>query len=373
MEFRFDKLRFACRCAFAALSLILIAGCTAAPSTLPAATLFAKATATLERVPTRRASLLNGTPAPPVAVPGKFTFAPGDGSIWLQDPANGAPKPIISPTAELFADAPQFSPDGEHVVYISSTLSAQGVAQNSVHIIDVDGKNDRAVAVPPNAKTSFNWPTYSWDGKWIYYTASFPVPPNKVHSEIDRIPVTGGNAAKVIDDARSGGVSPDDKTIAFIRFNFDTFSGALWTADINGQNAKQLLSDDAFLMISSPQYSPDGKSILFSASGPPTKPLPGATNWQEEQCEPLLLCLISKPAFADGLPWDLWLVSADGLRFEQLTNVASDSPWPAWSGDGKQVAFFDTSGIYLVELATKGISQISRNGGHGIFDWWTQP
>lgn len=348
-------------------SLVLLVSCGGGPAATPTEP-FAQVTATLERAPIR-SSLLNGTSAPPPTLAGKFIFAPGDGSIWVQDPATGKPNPVLKPSPEVFADAPQWAPDGKSFVYVHSSLTEQGTAQNAVYRADADGAHNDPVAIPPNNKTAFNWPHYSWDGKWIYYTSSFPVPPNKQHSEIDRIAVGGGEPQKIVDDARMSTESPDGKQIAFIRFNFDTFTGALWIADTDGTNAHPILNEDVFIMIAAPQFSPDGSQILFAASGPNTRPLPGVS-YAAPPCAPFLLCLFAKPAYADGLPWDLWTVTPDGSKFTRLTQVGADSPWPAWSEDSKQIAFFDTSGQYLVDLNTRGVSQLNREGGHGIFSWW---
>lgn len=330
---------------------------------------FARPSATIERAP-NRSSLLNGTPPPPsTKVTGKFIFAPGDGSIWIQDPASGSPSPVIKPSPELFADAPGWSPDGKSFVYVRSSLTAQGNAQNAIYRANADGSNNEPVALPPTNKTMLNWPHYSWDGKWIYYTSSTPVPPNKQDSRIMRVAVDGGDPQTIIQDARMSTESPDGKQIAFIRFNFDTFTAALWIADSDGQNARALLTDDVFIMLSAPQFAPDGSQILFAASGPNTRPLPGIS-MRTRDCTPQLLCLFAKPAYADGLPWDLWTVTPDGSKFTRLTQVSADSPWPAWSRDSTQVAFFDTSGEYLVQVSTRAVSQISQNGGHGVFGWW---
>lgn len=349
-------------------ALAVLLGCTACVSGAPSLTQsFARPSATIERASTRASLLKNAPAAPPLA--GKFVFAPGDGSIWLQDPADGRPRPLITPTPEMFADAPNFSPDGKRIVYVRSTLTGQGAAQYAIHTINVDGSDDRAIAIPPDPKTAFNWPSYSADGKWIYYTASYPVPPNKQHSEIQRIPVEGGAPVTLVTDARNADASPDGRYIAFLRFNFDTFSAGLWIADGDGQNARPLLGDDVFLMIAAPLFSPNGSEILFVASGPNMRPLPGVSS-RMPSCEPGLLCWFAKPALADGLPWDLWTVTSDGRRFTRLTKVGADSPWPAWSRDGRQIAFFDPSGQYLLDLPSKVVSEISRNGGHGVFDWW---
>ncbi|MDL1898779.1 hypothetical protein FBQ82_21255 [Anaerolineae bacterium CFX7] len=330
---------------------------------------FARPAVTLER-PTVRASLLDGSSAAPPALTGKFIFAPGDGSIWLQDAATGKAQPVIKPTPELLADAPSFAPDGNSFVYIRSSLNAQGNAQNALYRARLDGSQNEPVLIPPDDKTAYNWPHYSWDGKWIYFTASYPVPPNQQASSIQRIPATGGQPQTIIENARMSTEAPDGKTIVFVRFNTADFTAGLWSAKLDGSDARELLSDQVFVMLSSPQYAPDGSQILFTASGPNTRPLPGLQSWNAPACAPQLLCLFAPPAYADGLPWDLWSVTPDGKKFTRLTQVGADSPWPAWSRDSKQIAFFDTSGQYLVDLTTHALTQISKNGGHGVFGWW---
>ena len=361
------------------LVIALVVACTP-PATPTAPNVTPRPSATLERPPTRTPITNGGTPIPPASVSGKFTYAPGDGSIWVQDAATGQAQPVVTPSPDVFADAPQFSPDGNHIAYTQSTLTSQGVAQTSIHVIDTDGTNDRALANPPDLKTSLNWPAWSPDGKSVYYTLAYPVPPNKQHSEIDRVSVGGGAAQTVINDARSAVVSQDGKRVSFLRFNFDTFTAGLWIADADGKNPKLLVAEDVFALIAAPHFSPDGQWILFAASGPPSKQLP-ALLVPISPCTPTILCALvqrllaalAAPAYADGLPWDLWLVSVDGAHYKQLTNVGADSPWPTWSRDGKHVTFFDTSGIYLVDVDKRSISRISRNGGHGVFDWWTGP
>ncbi len=355
---------------FALLAFALLSGgaLSCANPNAPAPDSFARPAVTLER-PTIRASLLDGSSAAPPALVGKFIFAPGDGSVWLQDAATGHAQPLIKPTPELFADAPNFAPDGNSFVYIRSSLNAQGVAQSAIYRAQLDGSHNEPVLIPPDDKTSYNWPHYSWDGNWIYFTASTPVPPNKQESSIQRVPVGGGQPQTLIKNARMSTEAPDGKTIVFVRFDSDAFTTGLWSANADGSDERELLNDQVFVMISSPQYAPDGSQILFTASGPNTRPLPGIQSLYAPACAPQLFCLLAQPAYADGLPWDLWTVTPDGKKFARLTQVGADSPWPAWARDSKQIAFFDTSGQYLVDLATHALAQISKNGGHGVFDW----
>jgi Tol biopolymer transport system component len=277
-----------------------------------------------------------------------------------------------------FADAPSFSPDGNRVVYTAIKIQADGTVENAIHLIDADGKNDHAIVTPPDPKFEYNWGVFSRDGKWIYFTSSAPTPDSRQESELQRIPVEGGAAQSVLKDARMVTFSRDGKRITFTRLNIQNFTTSLWIADADGQNVKPLVGDDVFLTLWAQSFSPDGEWILFAASGPPSRPLPGALLLPSPPCQPELLCALvqpllaglAAPAYADGLPWDLWLVNSDGTRFQQLTLAGFDSPWPAWSRDGKYIAIFEITGLYVLDTTRSTLSLLRERGGHGALDWF---
>jgi TolB protein len=178
-------------------------------------------------------------------------------------------------------------------------------------------------------------------------------------------------------------VSPDGKKIAFLRLESKTYRSSLWVADIDGSHPKELLDKDAFASLEGARFSPDSQTLVFAASGAPQKQLAGLQSRRDgtdeiaqSQTTTADACLVSflftcwvNTAYAHGQPWELWLVNLDGTKFEQLTHVGADSPYPAWSPDGKFVAFMDFSGFYVVNRETKEGYLISMNGGHGIVDW----
>ncbi len=303
---------------------------------------------------------------------GNFVFTLGDGTLWTTDANGGNKRAIFQATPNTYADFPAFSPDGQQVAFAASIVGKDGTLNTEIRVIGADGANARVVAQPEHSKITFAMPAFSADGAHIYFTQSYPVPPAGQKDEIHRVELIGGNAAKVVDDARDPNLSPDGKKIAFLRFDYTTYLGGLWIADVDGKNAKQLVDNDAFLAIATPRWSPDWQGVLFAASGPPRKKLPGAVVDRENDdgCYFAILsaCVVQR-AHAHGLPWDLWLVSADGSKFEKITDVGADSPQPAWSRDGKFIAFFDATGIYVAVRATRLVYEIVKGGGYGGFDW----
>lgn len=345
------------------LSIVLAACQSAAPTPIPAASF-------------PFTPRLLATPAPGMVAPtlkGKFVFSPGDGSLMIQDASGKDAQMIFDPKDGTYADFPAFSPDGKQLAFSTSSIKPDGTFQYDIRLSNPDGSNSRVLAIPDKPKGMFAHPTWSPDGKSVLFTQSYPADRSGEHSEIDRASTSGGEVQRVIDDALDGELSSDGKRLAFYKFDAQSFALSLWIANADGSGAKMLLDTQSFSALQSARFSPDSQLILFAASGPPKKKLPGMaslSNEEENACANsfLFTCLVAR-AYAHGLPWDLWTVNLDGTKFEQVTQLGADSPYAAWSTDGKLIALYDSSGIYIADRDKKTVFPISSKGGYGSFDW----
>jgi Tol biopolymer transport system component len=314
-------------------------------------------------------------------LPGQVVFAPGDGSLWLQSANGDNVHVLIKGTGESYAESPAFSPDGKQVAYALQSYDQNGELMEDIRIVNLDGKNERVIAAPPDTKTALSLPAWSPDGKDIWFTRSSSSP-DAPYDEVDRVSSTGGAPSKMIEGGRAATISRDGKKIVFLRLDAKTYRSSLWVAEIDGSHPTQLLDKDAFASLQGARFSPDTQNIVFAASGAPQEQLPGLTSrggtseYIRSQAAPSDACLVRfmfacwlDTASAHGLPWDLWTVNLNGTRFERLTEVGADSPYPTWSPDGKFVAFMDFSGIYVVNRETKEGYLVSMDGGHGALDW----
>lgn len=313
---------------------------------------------------------------------GQFVYIEFDGNLWIQDARGGNARILMNSDKGTYPNSPAISPDGQQVAFAASVIESDQSMREGIQVIYVDGTDRRVLARPDDAAFSYGDPAWSPDGQQIYFTRSSPTFSNGQAAEVDRISVTGGSRVEVIDGVEAS-VSPDGKEIVFQRLDPNRYTPSLWIADIDGSNAKQLMENGTFAAIYGMRFSPDSQSIVFAASGSPNKKLPGIQADENRMNLPgsgrsghggscaisLLLACLVETAEAHGPPWDLWLVNLDGTQFQRLTNIGSDSPVPAWSHDGKSIAFFDANGLHLLDLQTKVTYNIPSAGGFGGFDW----
>ncbi len=347
-----------------ALGAAALSGCTPQPAPpTPTPPVFSPSPA-----PQARSTVvkLPGNPGATLGLTGNFAFVANDGNLTLMDAKTGDAHTLVKTGMEGFAQFPAFSPDGKQVAYAYNAFTKDGFVKSEIHIINIDGSGDRTILAPTDIKITLAYPRWSADAQSLYVTQIAPAQPQGQHAEIDRVDIATGGMNKVVDNGVEASPSPDGKQLAYLQIDFATSTSSLWNAKIDGTGAKQLVDGATWLAMLGLHFSPDSQSLVFAASGPPQKKLPGVARVPTgDGCGiPILVTC----AEANGLPWDLWITNADGTKFERLTNIGSDSPVPAWQS-AQYLAFFDISGINVVDRETKIIYPISPLSGHGSFDW----
>ena len=175
--------------------------------------------------------------------------------------------------------------------------------------------------------------------------------------------------------------SPDDSKIAFMCTTaIPSVVTEICVVDTDGKNERQLTSraehDNLY-----PQWSPDGKRILFTSmrsgtqvysvnasGGDERRLLPGASGSAEAAYSPggsQIAVLISTPR------WVLDVMAADGSGLHELAGGKGDADSPAWSPDGKRLAFDDGSEIYVVNSDGSGKLQLTHGPGSSLSPRWS--
>ncbi len=118
----------------------------------------------------------------------------------------------------------------------------------------------------------------------------------------------------------------------------------------DGSGARELIGGEAFQGFYAPRFSPDAKQVVVAAIGGPETDQQGIPIAASAPAliDRLLGLLEPPTAEAHGLPWDLWVINADGSGLRRLTNFREDLPMASFSPDGKQIAVLGAGGIYLI-------------------------
>ena len=133
--------------------------------------------------------------------------------------------------------------------------------------------------------------------------------------------------------------SPDNNYIVISIWD-TTSQGAIYKVSLNDTTFTPLIqgSGGNSEIFHSPIYSPDGSKIAYHKWG-------------------------------TGLSGEIWTMNSDGTDPLRLTSGQHDW-YPAWSPDGKKIAFERDSKIYIMNSDGSDITQVTKN--FGSYPIWTQ-
>jgi Tol biopolymer transport system component len=142
-------------------------------------------------------------------------------------------------------------------------------------------------------------------------------------------------------------------------------------ASTTSANVETIVDGSMFDFIFAPRFSPDGKGLAFAAVGEPARSFaPGFISTLGVPGRGLAGLFTPSPVLAHGLPpADVWLINVDGTHLTRLTRLYEDNPTPAWSADGRYIAFGGARGVYLLEVESRKTVRISGQPVDGRLDW----
>ena len=255
-----------------------------------------------------------------VSVEGATSWSPNGRQIVAQASVDGVSrvvrftigpdnKPVPSESVQLTADIttdsvlPAWSPDGKQIAF----QSKRDGGDYQVFVMDADGNNKRRLS---DGKGYAAWPAWSPDGTQVLYIAGEKSDPG-VAKELFVVAVSGGDPVKLTSTGGEAGRpawSPDGKYILFIQNNGD--KGTIMIANPDGTAPRVLVEASRN---PSPQFSPDGQTIVYYAVAPPA----GS---------------------------DIFTIPVAGGTPINLTMNSPEDYLPTWSPDGEKLAWASSNG-----------------------------
>lgn len=241
--------------------------------------------------------------------------------------------------------SPAVSPDGARIAYSLYRTNPDGKSPGGtdLYVMAVDATGTELVVDHEQPGASITDPAWAANGQNVYFTYR-----NLDGVErIERVQLGAPERTLIVERAHSPTLSANGKQLAYLAIDEQARTDTLWVSTVDGTEAQPLVGGPTFRALSLPRFAPDSNWIVFAAVGGPqsttfVRPLPRA------RLPPLRFP--SSIASAHGVPWDLWLIRSDGTGLRRLTNIGEHAPIPAWSPDGRWIAFTGELGVYLVDV-----------------------
>jgi Tol biopolymer transport system component len=277
------------------------------------------------------------------AATGRGLLLPRDQRLLLRDMADGKETVMKRSPSDAYFTYPRWSPDGKQIAYaLDIPFLGQPNAQwgGDVVVAAADGSGERVVLQRPPSGRKVEGVAWSADGAGLYAgILETDIRDGRLISQtltLDRIEVADGARRTIAPDATYPAAAADGSRIAFVTYQDSTNAGGLWLANPDGGDRRLLVeASGRFIAVAYPRFSPDGKTIAFSAI----------------------------------TPMDVWLVATDGGAPRRLTSFLEDEPYPAWSPDGQQLAIVATGGLYTVAVAGGDPKKVGLGGTQVQIDW----
>ena len=227
----------------------------------------------------------------------------------LSPPCRGKP-PQIESKCEDAANV-SFLPDGKHVVYTRSTglvrrfRNWEQIQHSDIVVRDLNGRNPRVLIRSKPYAADYNSPQFSPDGsRLLYVRANSPLSSPPLKHAVFVAKADGSGSRRVTDWSLDGGDNPDwspDGKLILFRSNSSENApqSQIYVVAPDGSGLRPLTRFDIGTTVLSYSFSPDGTSITFAQTGVAGQP-------------------------------DIFVMNADGTNMRQLTRTKLWDSAPDW-------------------------------------------
>lgn len=226
---------------------------------------------------------------------------------------------------------PRISPGGDQILYFAGSADRWP----SLRLVDREGRGDRRLVEVNSGEGA----SFAPDGLSIVFSQSDVVDQFYFFNDLYRLDLQTGRTERLSHGlrARSPDISPDGRTVAFVRNKLARTQIAL--LDLTTGTHRDLTRFEDGTQVESPRFGPDGRRIVFSASAP-------------------------------GGGRNLMLIDVADGDMRRLTEGRFMDISPVFSTDGRRILFSsDRGGIFNIHALDLEYGHLTRltNVATGVF------
>lgn len=235
---------------------------------------------------------------------------------------------------------PSRHPDGRSIVFALTQVPDKKTGFGSdIFTVDLDGTGLRPLVAHESENVFYASPKYDPTGTVLYFHRRAALVVNGQYQgnedTIERLDLKTGKRDRLLRDAADPSLSPDGRTLIFVRVVNGQIEN-FWIANADGTSARPFFTTKhTFWYLQAPRFSPSGSEIAFSGAGHSTAL--GAAGGRLAHL---------------GVPSELYLAPIDGSGLRSIGQTGDDVV-PAWSPDGKRIAYVGTGAFFVVTVASQ--------------------
>ncbi len=285
--------------------------------------------------------------------------------VELLDLASGNITTVFDAPAGDWIDFVSVSPDGKQLAmeYLPAADDvSSGSRQELLYAMPMDASQQPRLLLPPPTRADLYYqPTWSPDGRYIYFShvdlkaAATVAGQTYPNYELSRMAYPDGQIEILLDHAFWPRLSPDGSQLAYVSVDPVDGSNRLFAAHADGSGSHEVTLSGPYIpkIIDAPFFSADNRTIFFSAASPVTSLTP---TWVDQFFGITV-------ASAHVVPSDLWFVPANGGRPTQLTRLAALGLDATPAPDGQHVALYTGRGIFVMDADGGNLTAMVNDTG----------
>jgi WD40-like Beta Propeller Repeat len=262
-------------------------------------------------------------------------------------------------------------PDTSHLVIAAGSPFPSGGVRGA-DLLNVDGSSGDTSPLlqRAEARESLDSPTWWPDRATLLFErqdlAGQPVgaPGQEVPrypSRIERVMSDGSGRGILLDEGRQPSAAPDGTRLVFARTRNQGAALLTWS-EADG-SVQTLVPEGRFADVAYPQFSPRSDQVAFVA------PQSGLNGGIEKPLLALDALFGPSVAYAHGIPWDPWIVNADGSGLHRIAETGADEPSVAWAPDASQLFVYSGTGSFILEATSGEVTPLTFVQGYGPVVW----